>query len=52
MQKEITNFINLKVRIAFYKSGIHKNIDDNVLSSAEVFFEDIEDNLLLKLDEY
>lgn len=52
MQKEITNFINLKVRIAFYKSGLHKNVDDNVLQSANVFFEEIEDHLLYKLDDF
>jgi hypothetical protein len=51
LQKEITDFINLKMRIAFFKSGVHQAVDQNVLESAEVFFHDLEDNIILSLDE-
>lgn len=52
LQREITNFINLKMRIAFFKSGMHSAVDQNVLESAEVFFHDLEDNIILQLDEF
>lgn len=51
LQKEITNFINLKMRIAFHKSGISQAIDSNIIDSSEEFFQSIEDDLLLKLDD-
>ena len=48
LQKEITNFVNLKMRIAYVKSGINKigNIDIE-----ENFFNELEDLILLKLDD-
>jgi len=48
LQKEITNFVNLKMRIAYVKSGINK-IDN--IDIEENFFNELEDLILLKLDD-
>lgn len=49
LQKEITNFLNLKMRIAFVKTGISQTM--TLFESADDFFSSLEDNILLKLDD-
>ena len=41
LQKEITNFVNLKMRIAFLKSGI--NNENEIIESSDDFFKSIEE---------
>lgn len=48
LQKEITNFVNLKMRIAFLKSGI--NNETEIIESSDDFFKNIEDQIIFKLD--
>ncbi|CDW84155.1 consensus ankyrin repeat-containing protein [Stylonychia lemnae] len=48
LQKEITNFVNLKIRIAYLKSGINKV---GSIDIEETFFNELEDLILLKLDD-
>ena len=48
LQREITNFVNLKMRIAFLKSGVAQECGGII---AEDLFSELEDQILLKMDE-
>lgn len=55
MQNEITNFLNLKIRVAFLKSGIQKQVEkntgENLFPSSDEFFSQIENKIILKIDQ-
>ena len=51
LQKQVTQFVNLKMRIAFLKSGIQQELGVALETTPEDFFKAMEDQILLKLDD-